>query len=88
MEFKFTDLGTQKIKNTVLHAYDVVIEGLEQRALGSSIKSSEITVFPSSPTVGFRGVGGGIIPAKADTFPPNRPSPIYIQNPNVFGLVH
>ena len=43
VEFKFTDLGTQKIKNTVLHAYDVVIEGLEQRALGSSIESSEIT---------------------------------------------
>ena len=43
VEFKFTDLGTQKIKNTVLHAYDVIIEGLEQRALGSSIESSEIT---------------------------------------------
>ena len=43
VEFKFTDLGTQKIKNTVLHAYDVIIEGLEQRASGSSIDSSEIT---------------------------------------------
>jgi adenylate cyclase len=43
VEFKFTDLGTQKIKNTVLHAYDVIIEGLEQRALGSSIESSEIS---------------------------------------------
>ena len=43
VEFKFTDLGTQKIKNTVLHAYDVVIKGLEQRALGSSIESSEIS---------------------------------------------
>ena len=43
VEFKFTDLGTQKIKNTVLHAYDVIIEGLEQRALGSSLESSEIT---------------------------------------------
>ena len=43
VEFKFNDLGTQKIKNTVLHAYDVIIEGLEQRALGSSIESSEIT---------------------------------------------
>ena len=43
VEFKFTDLGTQKIKNTVLHAYDVIIEGLEQRALGSSIESSDIT---------------------------------------------
>ena len=43
VEFKFTDLGTQKIKNTVLHAYDVIIEGLEPRASGSSIDSSEIT---------------------------------------------
>ena len=43
VEFKFNELGTQKIKNTVLHAYDVIIEGLEQRALGSSIESSEIT---------------------------------------------
>ena len=43
VEFKFNDLGTQKIKNTVLYAYDVIIEGLEQRALGSSIESSEIT---------------------------------------------
>jgi adenylate cyclase len=43
VEFKFTDLGTQKIKNTVLHAYDVIIEGLEQRILGSSIELSEVT---------------------------------------------
>ena len=43
VEFKFTDLGTQKLKNTVLHAYDVIIEGLEQRALGSLIDSSETT---------------------------------------------
>ena len=43
VEFKFTDLGTQKIKNTVLHAYDVIIEGLEPRASGSSIDSSELT---------------------------------------------
>ena len=43
VKYKFTDLGTQKIKNTELHAYDVIIEGLEQRALGSSIGLSEIT---------------------------------------------
>ena len=43
VEFDFTDLGTQKIKNTVLHAYDLIIEGLEPRILGSSIGSSEIT---------------------------------------------
>jgi adenylate cyclase len=50
VEFKFTDLGTQKIKNTVLHAYDVIIEGLEQRALGSSIESSE-TSESKPPTI-------------------------------------
>ena len=43
VEFDFTDLGNQKIKNTVLHAYDVIIEGLEPRILGSSVESSEIT---------------------------------------------
>ena len=43
VEFDFTDLGTQKIKNTVLHAYDLIIEGLEPRILGSSIESNEIT---------------------------------------------
>ena len=43
VEFDFTDLGTQKIKNTLLHAYDLIIEGLEPRILGSSIESSEIT---------------------------------------------
>ncbi|MDB3861441.1 hypothetical protein N9301_08185 [Paracoccaceae bacterium] len=43
VEFDFIDLGTQKIKNTVLHAYDLIIEGLEPRISGSSIESSEIT---------------------------------------------
>ena len=50
VEFKFTDLGTQKIKNTVLHAYDVIIEGLEPRASGSSIDSSEI-IESKPPTI-------------------------------------
>ena len=50
VEFKFTDLGTQKIKNTVLHAYDVIIEGLEPRASGSLIDSSEI-IESKPPTI-------------------------------------
>jgi adenylate cyclase len=50
VEFKFTDLGTQKIKNTVLHAYDVIIEGLEQRILGSSIEPSEV-IESKPPTI-------------------------------------
>jgi len=48
--FDFTDLGTQKIKNTVLHAYDLIIEGLEPRILGSSIESSEI-IESKPPTI-------------------------------------
>ena len=50
VEFNFTDLGTQKIKNTVLHAYDLIIEGLEPRILGSSIESSEI-IESKPPTI-------------------------------------
>ena len=50
VEFDFTDLGTQKIKNTVLHAYDLIIEGLEPRILGSSIESSEI-IESKPPTI-------------------------------------
>ena len=48
--FDFTDLGTQKIKNTVLRAYDLIIEGLEPRILGSSIESSEI-IESKPPTI-------------------------------------
>ena len=50
VEFDFTDLGTQKIKNTVLHAYDLIIEGLEPRILGSSIESSKI-IESKPPTI-------------------------------------
>jgi adenylate cyclase len=50
VEFDFTDLSNQKIKNTVLHAYDLIIEGLEPRILGSSIESSEI-IESKPPTI-------------------------------------
>jgi adenylate cyclase len=33
VELTFADLGSQKVKNTVLHAYDVTIDGLEERVL-------------------------------------------------------
>lgn len=42
VELEFNDLGTQKIKNTVLRAYDVIIEGLETRGLGSSNETIEV----------------------------------------------
>ena len=36
VELQFSDLGNQKVKNTVLHAYDVIIEGLAERVLEDS----------------------------------------------------
>ena len=33
VELAFSDLGSQKVKNTTLHAYDVIIDGLEKRVL-------------------------------------------------------
>jgi adenylate cyclase len=33
VELTFADLGSQKVKNTVMHAYDVTIDGLEERVL-------------------------------------------------------
>ena len=54
VELAFSDLGSQKVKNTVLHAYDVIIEGLEERILEVSTgpvkdaerKSPTIAVMP------------------------------------------
>ena len=50
VELAFSDLGSQKVKNTVLHAYDVIIEGLEKRVLEVStgpVKDAE----SKSPTI-------------------------------------
>ena len=50
VELAFSDLGSQKVKNTTLHAYDVIIDGLEERVLGISaepIKADE----NKSPTI-------------------------------------
>jgi adenylate cyclase len=50
VELAFSDLGSQKVKNTILHAYDVIIDGLEERVLEVStgpIKSAE----SKSPTI-------------------------------------
>ena len=50
VELAFSNLGSQKVKNTTLHAYDVIIEGLEERVLEVStapIKSAE----SKSPTI-------------------------------------
>ena len=50
VELAFSDLGSQKVKNTTLHAYDVIIDGLEERALEVStgpVKAAE----SKSPTI-------------------------------------
>ena len=50
VELAFSDLGSQKVKNTILHAYDVIIDGLEERVLEIStgpVKSAE----SKSPTI-------------------------------------
>jgi adenylate cyclase len=36
VELVFSDLGNQKVKNTTLHAYDIIIDGVEERVLESS----------------------------------------------------
>ena len=44
VELAFSDLGSQKVKNTTLHAYDIIIDGLEERALEIStgpVKAAE-----------------------------------------------
>ena len=42
-DFQFHDLGEQKVKNTVLHAVDITLEGITQRKLSKSqqIKRSD-----------------------------------------------
>ena len=50
VELAFSDLGSQKVKNTTLHAYDIIIDGLEERALEVStgpVKAAE----SKSPTI-------------------------------------
>ena len=54
VELAFSDLGIQKVKNTTLHAYDVIIDGLEERVLevltepveAAESKSPTIAVMP------------------------------------------
>ena len=42
VELEFNDLGTQKVKNTVLRAYDIILDGLETRVLSSSNETVEV----------------------------------------------
>jgi adenylate cyclase len=50
VELTFSDLGSQKVKNTTLHAYDVIIDGLEERVLAVSTEPVK-TAESKSPTI-------------------------------------
>ncbi|MDC0074942.1 adenylate/guanylate cyclase domain-containing protein [Alphaproteobacteria bacterium] len=50
VELAFSDLGIQKVKNTTLHAYDVIIDGLEERVLEVST-GSVIDAESKPPTI-------------------------------------
>jgi adenylate cyclase len=50
VELNFADLGNQKVKNTVIHAFDVSIEGVENRILeAASVKDTEGGIDSSKP---------------------------------------
>ena len=47
VELTFSDLGNQKVKNTTLHAYDVTIDGLEERIVDPA--SDQVKQIESIP---------------------------------------
>ena len=50
VELNFADLGNQKVKNTVIHAFDISIEGVENRILeAASVKDTEGGIDSSKP---------------------------------------
>ena len=50
VELAFSNLGSQKVKNTTLHAYDVIIDGLDERVLEVST-GPEKTAESKPPTI-------------------------------------
>ncbi len=50
VDFTFADLGDQKVKNTVVHAFDITMEGVESRSAEKEIESSS-TDESSPPTI-------------------------------------
>ena len=50
VELAFSNLGSQKVKNTTLHAYDVIIDGLDERVLEVST-GPEKTTESKPPTI-------------------------------------
>jgi len=49
VNFAFSDLGSQTVKNTTLHAYDVIIDGLEERTL--EVSAEPIKTAKSKPPI-------------------------------------
>jgi len=49
VNFAFSDLGSQTVKNTTLHAYDVIIDGLEERTL--EVSTEPIKTAKSKPPI-------------------------------------
>ena len=50
VELNFADLGNQKVKNTVIHAFDVSIEGVETRNLeAASVKDTKGDIESGKP---------------------------------------
>ena len=50
VELNFADLGNQKVKNTVIHAFDVSIEGVENRVLNAaSVKDTDGGIESGKP---------------------------------------
>ena len=50
VELTFSDLGNQKVKSTILHAYDVPIDGLEERVLETAFETVK-AIESKPPTI-------------------------------------
>ena len=50
-DFQFYDLGEQKVKNTVLHAVDVTLDGTSQRKISESTAEQSLTEKPPAIAV-------------------------------------
>jgi len=58
--FQFHDLGEQSVKNTILHAFDVTLDGASQRELSESkvLKKSSNEKPPAIAVLPFANIGG------------------------------
>jgi adenylate cyclase len=54
VELNFADLGNQKVKNTIVHAFDVSIEGIENRVLENTAANEESGKPPTIAVLPFK----------------------------------